>query len=215
MRQEKTTGAFWMAGLLAAFLAAEAFGLPPTLRTPGTMGGSSMASASPSSGSSILRIKQAPKEEALRTPLYKTSLNTSSTSPKTWWHGVMEYETAPEWIDELEFTYYVYIEDAKTKTTPMFRATVTYVNIPKGKHLSDVFLHPDTLARYGKPKFIAVVVKHQGAVVAQESTASSGAGNWWDRFSPIDGVLLPRSMTPFAVLDYDDFPSVKMGPATR
>lgn len=214
MRQEKTTGAFWMAGLLAAFLAAEAFALPPTLRTPGTMGGPSMSSSSsPSSGSSILRLKRVPQEEAMKTPVYKTSLNSSSTSPKTWWHGYVEYETAPEWIDELEFTYYVYIEDAKTRTTPMFRSTVTYVNIPKGKHLSDVFLHPDTLARYGKPKYVAVVVKHQGAVVASESTASQP--NWWDRFSPIDGVLLPRTMTPFAVLDYDDFPSVKSVPTTR
>lgn len=213
MRQEKTTGAFWMAGLLAVCLAAEAFALPPTLRTPGTMGGPAMSSASSSSGSSILKLRRVPQEEAVKTPLYKTSNNTSSTPPKTWWHGFVEYETSPEWIDELEFTYYVYIEDAKTKTTPMFRATVTYVNIPKGKHLSDVFLHPDTLARYGKPKYVAVVVKHQGAVVAQESTAS--AANWWDRFSPIDGVLLTRSLTPFAVLDYDDFPSVKIGPAAR
>ena len=78
----------------------------------------------------------------------------------------------------------------------MFRGTVTYVNVAKGRHYSDMFLHPSTLARLGRVEQVAVVVKARGAVVASESTAQTQ--NWWDRFSAVRGVLLNPTQTPVA-----------------
>ena len=89
----------------------------------------------------------------------------------------------------------------------MYRSVVTYVNVAKGKHLSDMFLHPSTLARLGRVEQVAVVVKAKGAVVATDSTAKTP--NWWDRFSPVEGVLLSRAQTPFAVVDYDMYEQIK------
>ena len=95
----------------------------------------------------------------------------------------------------------------------MFRSTVTYVNVAKGKHLSDMFLHPSTLARLGRVEQVAVVVKVKGAVVATESTAKTP--NWWDRFSPVEGVLLNRAQTPFAFIEYDLYEQIKPASAAR
>ncbi len=159
----------------------------------------------------ILRIrKMTPVKE--KTPVFRTA-TASSTSARQpdWWRVVVDFETAPDWIDELEFTYYAYIEDQSNKGSPvMFRGTVTYVNVAKGKHVGDMFLHPNTIARLGLVKQIAVVVKARGAVVAKESTATKP--DWWEGFSPVDGVLISRAQTPFAFVDYDLYEAIK--PAT-
>ncbi len=159
-------------------------------------------------GSDILRIRKVtPGTE--KTPLFKTSSQAQSSGRQTdWWRVAVEFETAPEWIDELEFIYYVYMKDQSNKGAEvMFRGNVTYVNIARGKHLSDMFLHPSTVARLGRVEQVAVVVKSKGAVVASESTARTP--NWWDRFSPVEGVLLSRPQTPFAFIDFDSFEAIK------
>lgn len=159
-------------------------------------------------GADIIRIrKMAPTKE--KTPIYQTSMRTQTSGRQPdWWRAVVEFETAPDWVDELEFTFYAYLEDQSAKNAPvMFRGVVTYVNIPKGRHMADMFLHPNFIARMGVVKEIAVLVKHQGMVVATESSARTP--NWWERFPPTDGVLLNRSQTPFALIDYDAYNVIK------
>ncbi len=172
-------------------------------------------SSSGAGSSDIIRIRKPPRPEKVRTPIFRTAVQgqTIARQPE-WWRAVVEYETKPDWIDELEFTYYVYMKDQSNKGAEvMFRSTVTYVNIAKGKHLSDVFLHPNTLERLGRVEQVAVVVKAKGAIVATESTAKTA--NWWDRFSPVDGVLLNRSQTPFAFIEYDLFEAIKPAATAR
>ena len=151
-----------------------------------------------------------------KTPVFRTATaSQSSAKQPDWWRVMVEFETAPDWVDELEFTYYVYMKDQSNKGAEvMFRGTVTYVNVAKGRHYSDMFLHPSTLARLGRVEQVAVVVKARGAVLATESTAQTP--NWWDRFSPVEGVLLNRSQTPFAYVDYDLYEAIKpVGAAAR
>lgn len=166
-------------------------------------------------GSDVVRIrKMTPVKE--KTPAFKSATQQAPMGgrPTDWWRVVVDYETAPEWIDELEFTYYVYMKDQSNKGAEvMFRGTVTYINVPKGRHLSDMFLHPNVLARLGRVEQVAVVVKAKGAMVATESTAQTP--NWWDRFSPVDGVLLNRAQTPFAFIEFDSFDAIKPAAAAR
>ena len=171
--------------------------------------------AAPGSGSDIIRIRKGPTPVKEKTPVFKTAApGLSTTRPTDWWRVVVEFDTQPEWIDELEFTYYAYIEDQSNKGAPvMFRGSVTYLNIAKGRHVSDMFLNPSTIARMGVVKQIAVVVKAKGAVVAMESTATRP--NWWDGFPPVDGVMLNRAQTPFAFVDFDAFEAIKPAVAAR
>ena len=203
VRSRIATGiALFAAGILLAGMAAAQVAAPAA------------GAGAPGAGSDLLRIrKMTPVKE--KTPVFKTAVQGQVPARQPdWWRVVVEYETAPAWIDELEFTYYAYIEDQTNKGTPlMYRGTVTYVNVAKGKHVSDMFLHPNTIARMGLVKQIAVVVKAKGAVVATESTATTP--NWWDRFGPTDGVLLNRAQTPFAIIDYDMYEQIKPASATR
>lgn len=170
--------------------------------------------AGPGRGADVVNLRKAPQSEKVKTPIYRTAMASQSSGGLDWWRGVVEFETKEDWVDELEFTYYAYVEDQSNRNTPlMFRATVTYVNIPKGRHTSDVFLHPNSVKRMGIPKQVAVIVKYRGAVVATENTSSRAS--WWDQYPPVDGVLLNRAMTPFAVLDYDLYPAIKPVVTTR
>jgi hypothetical protein len=169
------------------------------------------AAAGPAADSIRIRRMTPVKE---KTPVFRTAApGQAAARQPDWWRVVVEFETTPDWTDELEFTYYVYMKDQSNRGAEiMFRGAVTYVNVAKGRHQSDMFLHPSTLARLGSVEQVAVVVKARGAVVATESTAKTP--NWWERFSPVDGVLLNRAQTPFAFIDYDLFNAIKpQGPA--
>ena len=172
-----------------------------------------MAAAAGGSSDVIKIRKMTPVKE--KTPVFRTAVQGQvSARQPDWWRVVVDFESAPDWIDELEFTFYVYMKDQSNKNADvMFRSMVTYVNVAKGRHQSDMFLHPSTLARMGNPEQVAVVVKARGAVVATESTAKTA--NWWDRFSPVEGVLLNRAQTPFAHVDYDLYEAIKPAAAAR
>ena len=190
---------------------ATAFALPPRLGVPASPSPSMSPSVSGGGAGGVKIRSLKPVKET--TPAFEIKHGGSPTIAKNWWGARVEFETDAEWTDELEFTTYVFVEKSPKHPEVMYRNTVTYVNLAKGRHLSDVFLHPDTLSRVGVPKYVAVVVKADGRVIASESTASTP--NWWDRFSPVDGVLLHRGQTPFAVIDFDSYPCIKPSAGAR
>ena len=192
---------------------ATAFALPPRLGVPASPAAPSMSPSSGGASSGGVKIRSLkPVKET--TPEFSVKHGSSSTISKDWWCARVEFETDAEWTDELEFTTYVYVPANPGKTAAvMYRNVVTYVNLPKGRHLTDVFLHPDTFKRVGMPKFVAVLVKVGGRVIATETNADTK--NWWDNFSPVDGVLLHRGQTPFAVIDFDSYPCIKPSAGAR
>lgn len=195
------------AALALAMLAPEGYA---QMRRPGMPG--MAAPMAGGGGSGKVRLRGQPKAVAEKTPIFKTATSQQTSSNEAWWHALAEFETSEEWTDELEFTWYAYVDSPK-EGKQMFRCVATYVNIPKGKHNADAFLNPNTLKRYGRPKYTAVVVKINGAVV--DSQTDAPVQNWWNQLSPIDGVLLNRSMTPFSVLDYDLYPCIKPAVTAR
>jgi len=167
------------------------------------------------STSKILRIRKMTPSTKSKTPIFKTAIQgQAQAAQRDWWRVEVEYDTKPDWIDQLEFTYYVYMKDQSNKGAEvMFRSSVTYVNVKKGRHYSDMFLHPNTLLRMGRVEQVAVVIKMGGAIVATKSTAQTP--NWWDRYRPVEGVLLSRAQTPFALVSYDLYEQVKPMPSPR
>lgn len=196
----------WMRMVVGAALALVMLapgGYAQMLRRPGPGGAAPLAGGA---ASAKVRLRGQPKAVAEKTPIFKTATSQQTSSNENWWHALVEFETAEDWTDELEFTWYAYVENPK-EGNQMFRCVATYVNVPKGKHNADAFLNPITLKRFGRPKYTAVVIKINGAVV--DSSSDANTPNWWNNFSPVDGVLLNRALTPFSVLDYDLYPCIK------
>ena len=138
----------------------------------------------------------------------------SNKSKNEWLEVRAEFDTAPRWVDEVTFKYYVLMEARSAEDVPrklnLFTGSVTYVNIPKGnRYRSAIYLDPFTHKRYGKVKSVAVEVVQQGIVVDMDTDAKVQS-KWWTQIpNPIPGRLLTKNDTPFAFVDYDEYPMIK------
>ncbi len=129
---------------------------------------------------------------------------------------MVEYDTAPEWTEQLDFTFYVVLQ-GKDPRYQLLRGTVSCVNVPRGsRHKEVMYLHPSTLGRYGTVYRAGVEIKHKGVSVAVESS-DQGKGRWWEDPNLLpgirDGLVLNRLQTPFAFLQYDEYEAINPAPA--
>ncbi|HMP72103.1 MAG TPA: hypothetical protein PKE55_02465 [Kiritimatiellia bacterium] len=135
----------------------------------------------------------------------------TSGRAKNWLRVTCEYDSSPAWLDEATFTYYVLLKGASRDVPPftLLRGEVTYINIEQGRRrMSDMFVHPDILSRYGAVERVAVVVRVGGRVVGMDGRPAVES-RWWEQLSPVDGLVMNRMQTPFAFIDVDDFPMIK------
>ncbi len=128
----------------------------------------------------------------------------------------VKYETSPEWIDEITFTFYVLCQDTKTKEFHFFQTAVSYLDIEKGDHVAAAMLAPSAVKRYGEPISFGVDITIDGESVASKSLGLGG-DEWWsasldklgDRVKRHSGYLKDRSQTPFGVTHIDEYEAVR------
>lgn len=152
----------------------------------------------------------------VETPQYQIRKSQFVGVTRQWFQIIVDYDTAPNWLDEATFTYYVAMlnKNPEPGANPrtFFKGEVSYINIARGKHRSDIYLHPSTVARFGDIERMAVIVTVGGRVVALDGIPSNTAQQrWWEQVAPQGGYLLNRSETPFAMLNFDDYEAVKPG----
>ena len=100
-----------------------------------------------------------------------------------------------------------------------YTATVRYIDIPKGDHMSCVVLPPSLVERYGEPVALALeIMGKDGTVLAGkwESTIADLKNEWWKNPQIMDNAmvkrragLVDRSKTPFALINMDDYEVVQ------
>lgn len=183
-------------------------------------------SAARSSGSNFLRVKSLPalKDALVVTPYYEfRNIGDPAVKArgKRWARFEFVYETAPEWIDEVEISYYVMTHESgkgQGQGLHFFRTTVTYVDVAKGEHSACVFLPPNAVARYGEPVAFGADISVNGEPVKANTTVSAGGFNvkpgWWeeqfgDNVTTHTGYLKDRSQTPFAWSYIDNYEAVR------
>ncbi len=169
----------------------------------------------------IQSIEGVGRRERVPTPQYRTSIPERRPAVRGEWGRITtKYDTSPEWIDDLTFEYFALLVREERGEPPqysLFRGTVVYMEIEQGRGKeSTAFLRPRTLRRYGEMIGIAVEVSHEGEVVAVESqelrgSVAEGQEEWWrnPNLTPRDGYILNRSETPFALINYDLYESIR------
>jgi len=203
-----------LAGVLAfLFSLSEAVGQARRVTAPGAAG--AVAAVQPAAGKEgivIRKMEATGPATKIRTPEIKNDANEPQAQVKDWARISVQYETDAEWIDELEFRYTVVVKNPKLNgpsAFTMFPATVTYVDIPKGKrHLSTVFLRPNTIERYGFVEWAGVKVYIRGEQVAVAQMPDDQRP-WTISYKTKEGVLLNRSQTPFALVAIDNYEAIK------
>ena len=168
----------------------------------------------------IVRISKV--TELGRDMLQRTvGLGSKSAKAKTWGVLDVDFDTAPEWINELSVTYTVMLHNEKAaqgeKPISFFQVTSIYTDIARGRdHKAGVVLVPVALERFGRPIGFAVQMFVEGALVAEDGVGEgvlSGQDKWWKNekitASPNvqkrDGYLLERSKSAFSLVDIDSY----------
>lgn len=127
---------------------------------------------------------------------------------KKWLEFEVNYDTAPEVIDELTFKFIALVEKK------LLEGDVTYGDISKGKdHYAVMYISPKSLERLtgGKPftpaslENVWVEISRQGQVLAKESLKPGAQPN----VPRLAGMVLPKDQTPFAALYYDRYEAIK------
>lgn len=167
----------------------------------------------------LLRIRDLPKmgrSTMMRTPEYQSNVSRTARGTRRleWAVLEVEYETAPEWIDEVSFTFYLMTHDRRNKNQyNYFETSATYVDVARGTHRACVVLLPAAVERYGEPSAFGVDIFVQGERVATQSVGS--IEEWWKKISgqpninTRSGYLVERSKTPFAWAFIEDYEVVK------
>jgi hypothetical protein len=105
----------------------------------------------------------------------------------------------------------VMVKNPKTSVYTMFSATVTYVDVSKGKrHMSTMFLRPATVERYGAVEWagVKVYIKGKDTPVAMAQMPDDPRP-WTVSYPTREGVLLNRDQTPFAQVAIDNYETIK------
>jgi hypothetical protein len=123
----------------------------------------------------------------------------------------LHFDTHPEWLDDLDFRCYVLLKakpGAGGGRQMLLRGDTTLVNVAKGKHKLDFFVHPSTMLRYGDVEAVAVVLSKSEQVIGMMSQPPSPK-RWWEDYQPVPNMVLKRGETPWALINYDDYEQVK------
>ena len=148
-----------------------------------------------------------------KTPEYQIQGGQAKRSKNAEWLEVeVEFQSAPELIDELTFSYKILINKQ------LVSGEVTHVAIPKGReHYSVAYVAPRALEALMKGKQVTpgsiegvwVEVSKQGQVIARDQTAKIALPN----VPVLQGLVLNKSQTPYSVLYWDRYEALK--PTTR
>ena len=131
------------------------------------------------------------------------------TIARQWLMLETHFTSEPAWSDDVKIKYYVLM--GKGKDAKMFTGEVTHVNVQKGnQHYSVMFMHPNTVKRYGagQVEAVAAVLYYENRPI---STVSDPLTNkrWWDDYSPNPGYLLNPLETPWSVIAPERFEALK------
>jgi hypothetical protein len=157
-------------------------------------------------------LKKLDVQPKLLTPTFQVNpVPPASKNPRYWYQMTLHFDTHMEWMDDLDFRCYVLLKPKPgSGNTPhmLLRGDVTLVNVAKGKHKCDFFVHPSTLLRYGEVEAVAVVLSKAEQVIGMMSQPPSPK-RWWEDYQPVPNMVLKRGDTPWALINYDDYEQVK------
>ncbi len=176
------------------------------------------AAAAPTEG--ILRVRELTgfgPRALVRTPEYSSSSSRGRSEAKNWNEITVTFDTDPEWIDEITFQFYALLHERTTAEYTLLKGAVTVLDVARGRnHLVAAYVRPATMARRGTVVAVAAEVIVKGEVVKTVSEGRLPKGQaleaeWWKKIKlvPVDGLILSRSQTPFAYINYDDYETSK------
>jgi hypothetical protein len=118
---------------------------------------------------------------------------------QNWLRIETQFECLPDRADDVRLKYYVLL--GQGENAHLLVGEMTYINVAKGaQHYSAMFVHPNTLQRYGNGQVVSVAVElfYKGRLIDQSSYPPSN-DPWWERGTPTGGLVLAPQDTPWSI----------------
>jgi hypothetical protein len=154
------------------------------------------------------------RKDLVKAPDYKTTTSdTGGGRPATlyqdWLRIEVQFESRPEWADDIQVKFHVLLGEGREEK--LFSGEISHNNVQKGQqHYSAMFVHPNTVQRYGRGRVTAVAVQmfYQGKLVDQLSDPKTNV-RWWEKYSPVPGYVLNPLQTPWSVIATERYEPIK------
>ncbi|MEI6563364.1 MAG: hypothetical protein WCO42_03540 [bacterium] len=167
---------------------------------------------------SILRLRQLTGYGPRAVMKSPDSGNSQRAGTREWVELGVQYDTEPDWIDEVSLQYYALLRNrASPGDYILIKGVVTYLDVARGRtHQGVAYIRPAALERFGDIVGVAVEAVVKGEVVSAltEGRLSPQAPlpfEWWKnpRLAPKEGYILDKSKTPFALINFDEYEALK------
>lgn len=141
----------------------------------------------------------------------------SRRNSREWVEMSVQYDSDPEWIDEVTFQFYALLRQRATGEYTLIKGSVAYVDVARGRaHLGVAYIKPNALLRWGDVVGVAVEASIKGEVVSSLSEGKLGPAkplpqDWWlnQKLVEKDGYIVEKARTPFAIQNFDDYEMAK------
>ncbi|MBI5394007.1 MAG: hypothetical protein HZA91_01785 [Verrucomicrobia bacterium] len=121
-----------------------------------------------------------------------------------------EFDSQPEWADDVEIRWYVVLLAKQTKV--MATGSDTYIYVKKGRrHVAGMFMHPFVVERWcgnsaqNAVEDVGVEIWWQGRLVSFSSWRSQTKTQWWQQFQPTPNLLMRVSESPWGPGAYAEY----------
>lgn len=125
---------------------------------------------------------------------------------RDWLQIEVQFETKPEWVDDLKLVYYALM--GSDKEFKLFKAEITHSHVSKGaQHYSAVFMHPNALRRFNDgrmPKLVGVQLLYRDRPF-HEASQPARKDRWWEQLTPHPEGLLTPMQTPWGVVSSERY----------
>lgn len=138
--------------------------------------------------------------------------NPASGANRPWLHIEVEFSSELEWADEVLLKYYALVGEGRDLR--LLTGDAVHVNVPKGnRRYSAMFMHPNTVQRFGKGRVEAIAVQlfYRGRLMDQTSVPEART-RWWEQLTPTPGFLLRPGDTPWSVVAHERYEAYKASP---
>lgn len=117
---------------------------------------------------------------------------------QNWLKVEARYESQPEWLDEVTVKFFVLLGRDRDSFV-LLVGEVTPVNLARGTHYAAMFVHPNTLKRFGNRQVTAVVAQvfYKGKLIGARSDNGRDT-HWVEEAKPVSGFLLAPKDSPWA-----------------
>lgn len=128
-----------------------------------------------------------------------------------WLEVEVEFQVQPDITDEVTFKYFIWVGDK------VLSGEVTHVEVAKGRGLmSVVYVAPKIVQKLAGGKTVNITaVQNVGVQIfvkgqqVDELSWKPAPAQWWQSMSPVSGLVLNKSETPFSALYWDRYEALK------